>query len=80
MSCGVECPYEGAYGALAKRVDRVYALMKEHGLDIRRLRLTSICTVCTRAFVKEVRQMNELIAELGPPGTERLTAQVAQAG
>ena len=80
MSCGVECPYEGAYDALAKRVDRVYALMKEHGLDIRRLRLTSICTVCTRAFVKEVRQMNELIAELGPPGTERLTAQVAQAG
>jgi F420-non-reducing hydrogenase iron-sulfur subunit len=80
MSCGVECPYEGAYGALAKRVDRVYALMKEQGLDIRRLRLTSICTVCTRAFVKEVRQMNELIAELGPPGTERLTTQVARAG
>jgi len=54
--------------------------MKEHGLDIRRLRLTSICTVCTRAFVKEVRQMNELIAELGPPGAERSTAQVAEAG
>jgi F420-non-reducing hydrogenase iron-sulfur subunit len=70
MSCGVECPYEGAYGALAKRVDRVFALMRERGLDIRRLRLTSICTVCTRAFVKEVRQMNELLAELGPVGVE----------
>jgi F420-non-reducing hydrogenase iron-sulfur subunit len=80
MSCGVECPYEGAYGALAKRVDTVYARMREHGLDIRRLRLTSICTVCTRAFVKEVRQMNELVAELGPPGTEQLTAQIARAG
>jgi F420-non-reducing hydrogenase iron-sulfur subunit len=79
MSCGVECPYEGAYKALAKRVDRVYALMKERGLDTRRLRLTSICTVCTRAFVKEVQKMNELIEELGPPGTERPPAQVAQA-
>jgi F420-non-reducing hydrogenase iron-sulfur subunit len=80
MSCGVECPYEGAYEALAKRVDTIYVRMKERGLDIRRLRLTSICTVCTRAFVKEVQQMNELIADLGPPGTEQLSAQVAQAG
>ena len=44
MSCGVETPYPGAYEALAKRIDRVYALMKERGLDIRRLRLTAICT------------------------------------
>jgi F420-non-reducing hydrogenase iron-sulfur subunit len=79
MSCGVECPYEGAYEALAKRVDKVYVLMKERGLDTRRLRLTSICTVCTRAFIREVRQMNELITELGPPTKERPAAQVAQA-
>jgi F420-non-reducing hydrogenase iron-sulfur subunit len=67
MSCGVECPYAGAYEALAQRVNRVYAMMKERGLDIRRLRLTAICTVCTRAFLKEVQQMNEVVAELGPP-------------
>src|SRR3974377_2372640 len=71
MSCGVETPYEGAYEALAKRIDRVYELMKARGLDIRRLRLTAICTVCTRAFVNEVKQMNGLITELGPPGQER---------
>jgi len=70
MSCGVECPYEGAYEALAKRIDRVYQLMKERGLDIRRLRLTSICTVCTRAFVNEVKQMHALVQGLGPPGAE----------
>ncbi|MBW1607993.1 MAG: hydrogenase iron-sulfur subunit [Deltaproteobacteria bacterium] len=67
MSCGEECPYEGAYRALAKRVDRVYQLMKAQDLDIRRLRLTAICTVCNRAFLKEVNLMNELIKELGPP-------------
>ncbi len=49
------------------------AMMKAHGIDIRRLRLTSICTVCTRAFLNEIRQMNDIIAELGPPGAERLT-------
>ena len=42
MSCGDECPYEGAYYALAKRVDRVYQLMKVQDLDIRRLRLRAI--------------------------------------
>jgi F420-non-reducing hydrogenase iron-sulfur subunit len=80
MSCGVECPYEGAYQALAKRLDKVFVLMKERGLDTRRLRLTSICTVCTRAFIKEVRQMNELLAELGPPGTEQPPSRFAETG
>ena len=74
MSCGVESPYPGSYEALAKRIDRVYPLMKASGLDIRRLRLTAICTVCTRAFLNEVRQMNELVTELGPPGREQPTA------
>jgi F420-non-reducing hydrogenase iron-sulfur subunit len=38
MSCGEECPYDGAYKALAKRLDRVYKIMKARDLDIRRLR------------------------------------------
>jgi coenzyme F420-reducing hydrogenase delta subunit len=66
MSCGEECPYEGAYHALAKRLDRVYQLMKAADIDIRRLRLTAICTVCNRAFLKEVNDMNALVQELGP--------------
>jgi F420-non-reducing hydrogenase iron-sulfur subunit len=67
MSCGEECPYQGAYHAMAKRLDRVYQLMKQRNLDTRRLRLTSICTVCNRSFLKEVNDMNALIQELGPP-------------
>jgi coenzyme F420-reducing hydrogenase delta subunit len=67
MSCGEECPYEGAYHALAKRIDKVYQLMKAGAIDIRRLRLTAICTVCNRAFLKEVNDMNALVQELGPP-------------
>jgi coenzyme F420-reducing hydrogenase delta subunit len=67
MSCGEECPYDGAYHALAKRVDRVYQKMKQQDIDIRRLRLTAICTVCNRAFLNEVNQMNDMVKELGPP-------------
>ena len=74
MSCGVESPYPGSYEALAQRIDRVYELMQERGLDLRRLRLTAICTVCTRAFVKEVQQMNDIVSELGPPGPEETAA------
>jgi coenzyme F420-reducing hydrogenase delta subunit len=67
MSCGEECPYEGAYHALAKRIDQVYQQMKSEDIDLRRLRLTAICTVCNRAFLKEVNDMNTLIQQLGPP-------------
>ena len=75
MSCGEECPYDGAYKALTKRIDTVYKLMKERGLDLRRLRLTAICTVCIRAFLKEVNQMSELVQELGPPLQEMETVR-----
>jgi len=67
MSCGEECPYEGAYKALAKRLDTVYKKMKTMEIDLRRLRLTAICTVCNRAFLNEVNQMDKLVRELGPP-------------
>ena len=72
MSCGEECPYEGAYHALAKRLDRVYKMMRERNLDIRRLRLTSICTVCNRPFLKEVNDMSALVEEIGPPEDQAL--------
>ncbi len=67
MSCGEECPYDGAYHALAQRIDRVYQSMKALDIDLRRLRLTAICTVCNRAFLREVNQMHALVQELGPP-------------
>ena len=70
MSCGEECPFDGAFHALAKRIDTVYQMMKARGLDIRRLRLTAICTVCIRAFLKEVNMMNDLVQELGIPSPE----------
>jgi F420-non-reducing hydrogenase iron-sulfur subunit len=36
-------------------------------IDLKRLRLTAICTVCNRAFLNEVKQMDQLVHEIGPP-------------
>ena len=74
MSCGDESPYEGSFEKTAERVQQVHTRMKELGWDTRRLRLTSICTVCIKAFLKEVNDMNSLLEELGPinPATESI--------
>jgi F420-non-reducing hydrogenase iron-sulfur subunit len=66
MYSGTDCPYKGGAERTAAIVNRVYPLMKERGLDPRRLRLTAICTVCTKPFLKEVAQMNELLRDIGP--------------
>jgi F420-non-reducing hydrogenase iron-sulfur subunit len=65
-SCGTDSPYEGSYEQLAARINKVYAAMKERGISIRRLKLTAICSVCTKAFLKEVAEMEAVLAELGP--------------
>jgi coenzyme F420-reducing hydrogenase delta subunit len=67
-SCGTDSPFEGAFEQLAARVDRVHASMKERGIDLRRLRLTAICSVCSKAFVKEIGELAATVAELGPVG------------
>lgn len=66
MSSGSDCPYEGAYMRLSKRIDRVYALMKERGIPTARLKLTTICTVCRSAFLKEIGEMRKNIIESSP--------------
>jgi coenzyme F420-reducing hydrogenase delta subunit len=61
MSCGVECPYEGAYEKLAARIDRVSLGLKQRGINQEKLKLCSICTVCTKPFLKVIHEMNDLL-------------------
>lgn len=70
MYSGTDCPYQGGAERTAEIVNQVYPLMKERGIDPRRLRLTAICTVCTKAFLNEIAQMNALLQEIGPIGTQ----------
>jgi F420-non-reducing hydrogenase iron-sulfur subunit len=65
-SSGTDCPYEGAYAKTAARIDRVYQRMRERGIDPKRLRLTAVCSVCAKAFLREVERMHQVLDELGP--------------
>jgi len=65
MYSGTDSPYKGGAERTAQLLNSTYALMKERGIDTRRLRLTAICTVCTKPFLKEVNQMNELLEDIG---------------
>jgi len=69
-SCGTDSPYEGSYEQLAARINTVYAGMRKRGISIKRLKLTAICSVCTKAFLKEVAEMEAVLAELGPVAAE----------
>ncbi len=66
MYSGSDCPYPGGAERTAKLINQTYPLMKERGIDTRRLRLTAICTVCTKPFLKEVTEMRALLDEIGP--------------
>jgi F420-non-reducing hydrogenase iron-sulfur subunit len=62
MSCGHECPYRGAFAKLTARIDRVKLGLKERGLDPGRVRLSAICTVCTKSFLNEISELEELLS------------------
>lgn len=65
-ACGSDCPYHGAYDRLAARIDTLTGRMKAGGLEIERIRLTAICTVCIKAYLKELSLLNEALSRLGP--------------
>lgn len=78
MYSGTDCPFKGGAERTAEIVNRVYPLMTERGLDPRRLRLTAMCTVCTKAFLNEIEKMNALLQEIGPVSGE-LAHRVSEA-
>ena len=74
MYSGTDSPYKVETDGTAALMKRTYALMKERGIDIRRLRLTAVCTVCVKPFLKEVNQMADLLKDIGFVKSE-ITAQ-----
>jgi coenzyme F420-reducing hydrogenase delta subunit len=79
MYSGTDCPYKGGAERTAQLINKVYPLMTEQGISTRRLRLVAICTVCTSAFMREVTQMNQTLAEIGPVREELAAAIQTQA-
>ena len=65
MYSGTDSPYKGGPERTAQLINQTYPLMKERGIDTRRLKLAAICTVCTKPFLKEVGLMDELLQGIG---------------
>ncbi len=65
MYSGTDSPYKGGPERTAQLINQTYPMMKERGIDTRRLKLAAICTVCTKPFLKEVTQMDQLLQGIG---------------
>ena len=65
MYSGTDSPYKVEADGTARLINQAYDLMKRRGIDIRRLRLAAICTVCVKPFLKEINQMNDLLKGIG---------------
>ena len=65
MYSGTDSPYKVEADGTSQLISRTYELMKARGIDIRRLRLAAICTVCVKPFLKEVNQMVTLLEGIG---------------
>jgi len=80
MFSGSDCPYKNGADRTAEIINRAYRKMKGRNIDVRRLRLAAICTVCTTPFLNEVRRMDAILDEIGPlpcPLPGRLAAEAA---
>ena len=65
MYSGTDSPYKVEADGTGELIRKTYALMKQRGIDIRRLRLAAICTVCVKPFLKEVNLMEDVLAGIG---------------
>jgi F420-non-reducing hydrogenase iron-sulfur subunit len=74
MYSGTDSPFKCDSDYTAQLINRVYPMMTGRGINTRRLRLAAICTVCSAAFQREIRQMNEVLAEIGPVRSELAAA------
>jgi len=62
-AAGADCPIEDSYKQLAENIRICHSKMTEKNQNVKRLRLTAICSVCTNALLKEINMMSELITK-----------------
>jgi len=59
---GTDCVYsETCTEKTGHIVEMTHQLMKENKLDPARLRMAALCSVCSEAFVKQIRSFNEYL-------------------
>jgi len=61
---GTDCPFgESCSERTAEIVARTHEMMRERGIDTARLRMAAICSVCSAAFVKLVKELANYLAD-----------------
>ncbi len=59
---GTDCSFgESCTEKTGAIVEKTHIMMKEKGLEPARLRMAALCSVCSEAFVKQVKSFNELL-------------------
>lgn len=59
---GTDCVYgESCTEKTGHVVEMTHNLMKENEIDPARLRMAALCSVCSEAFVKQIRSFNEYL-------------------
>jgi coenzyme F420-reducing hydrogenase delta subunit len=59
---GTDCPYgESCTEKTGNIVKQTHELMKQKNIEPARLRMSAICSVCSEAFVKQIKSFNEYL-------------------
>lgn len=67
---GTDCPYSDLCTQwTGKIVTRTHQLMKAKEINASRLKMAAICSVCSEAFVKHIRQFFAELSEMKPTGS-----------
>jgi F420-non-reducing hydrogenase iron-sulfur subunit len=62
---GSDCPYgETCTEKTGKIVSNTHELMKEKNMETARLRMAAICSVCSEAFVRQMKSFNDFLLKL----------------
>ncbi len=61
---GSDCPYDASCTEKTGRiVAKTQELMKQKKMDPARLRMAAICSVCSEAFVKQMKSFNDYLSK-----------------
>lgn len=62
---GSDCTYgESCTEKTGRLVSKTHEMMKEKKLDPARLRMAAICSVCSEAFVKQIKSFNQYLIQI----------------
>ena len=69
---GTDCPFlKDCPDRTAKRISEAVELLKKHGIEPERLKMSAICSVCVEPFLKHIHDLYEKVKKLGPVKKKR---------